>query len=495
MESRNVKKAYKWSAMTELSSKIITPLINMILARILTPEDFGILATVMMVISFAEVFVESGFSKILIQRKFDTRQQEEQYISVAFWTNLGISFVIWGVVIVFREAIADFVGNGDLGTSIAVTGLMIPLYAIIGILNCKIKKDLEFHRLFYVRISSALVPLVVTVPLALMGLSYWALIIGNICGAILRFVLLMKLSVFKPILYFSFRDLKSMLKNSIWTLLDGVAVWLTTWIDSFLISRHMSDYYLGLYKNSTTTVMSLFGIITASITPVLFSSLSKVQTDQKAFEKVFYSVQKCLLIFLIPMSVGVFLYREFATLVLFGDAWGEAAYIVGITALTFAMRNAFVSIYSDVFRAKGKFYWPLIMQCADILILIIFCLPALQNGFWEFVNVRALVRLDLVIPSLVLANIVCGLSLKNTLKDALPPIVAVILMSIGAIMMQAISDNIIWSIMSIGICVAIYFAVLFLFPYERNVLLGLFNGKRNKSSEENEKHSRESSKH
>lgn len=468
---RKTATAFKWSSITELLAKIITPLINMLLARILAPEAFGILATVIMVISFAEVFVESGFQKFLIQHNFDDDEQEAHFMSVAFWSNLAFSLVLWFILIIFCEDVAKIAGNEGLGIPIAIAGVTIPLYGIIGIQNCQLKKKLEFKGLFYVRIVSACVPLVVTLPLALLGLDYWSLIIGNIAGVVIRSILLVFIGKFLPRKYFSFSDLRFMLSFGIWTLLDGIATWATAWIDTLLISRYMSDYYLGLYKNSTTTITSLFTIITAALTPVLFSSLSKLQDDIDGFNRLFIKVQHLLCVFLIPLSVGLFCYRDFATLVMFGDKWAEAADIIGIMSLTTALRTIFVSFYSDLYRAKGKFYIPLILQLIDVLILVPVCIVSVKAGFWSLVYARAFAKLVLIVPDIIIAWYVCRLKPMESIKVFLPSVVASIAMAALAYGLNCIGTTIIWKIISILICALCYFFVLFLFKKERKLLL------------------------
>lgn len=463
--------AIKWSSITEILAKIISPIINMILARILAPEAFGILATVIMVISFAEVFVESGFQKFLIQHDFDNSIREKQFMSVAFWANLFFSCTVWLIIIIFSEPIASLAGSEGLGITISITGVTIPLYGIIGIQNCKLKKELEFKGLFYVRIAAAFVPLVITLPLAILGFDYWALIIGNIAGVVVQSVLLVFAGKFKPERYFSFDDLKYMLSFGTWTLLDGIATWSTAWVDTLLISRYMSDYYLGLYKNSTSTITALFTIITAALTPVLFSSLSKLQNDQAEFNKLFNRVQRMLCVFLIPLSVGLLCYKEFATDILFGSKWQEAANIIGVMSITTALRTIFVSFYSDLYRAKGKFYIPFYLQLLDIAILIPTCMLSVKAGFWSLVYARAFVKLDLIIPDLIMAWFVCKLSPMTTLKTITPTVISTAVM-IGLIqILQRLGEGMIWNVVSIGICILQYFAVLFLFRTEREEIL------------------------
>lgn len=471
MKSNEVKNktlsAAKWSSITEIASKIVSPIINMILARILAPEAFGILATVTMVISFAEVFVESGFQKFLIQHEFGSEIEEDQYTSVAFWTNFLFSIVIWLIIILLKNQIANIAGNRGLGNVIAIAGVMIPMFGVIGIQNSIIKKRLEFKKLFFVRVPSAIVPLIVTLPLALLGFDYWSLIIGNIIGVASRSFILVLIGGYKPKLYFNFIQLKHMLSFGVITLLDGLAIWATSWIDSLLIANFMNSYQLGLYKNSIATVTALFSIVSASITPVLYSSLSRLQNDDEVFVEVFYNTQKILCMFLLPIGFGVALYKDFITEFMFGKNWAEAGFIVGISAVTLSLRTIFVSFNSEAYRAKGKFYVPLILQIIDLLVLIPTCVISAQVGFETLVYARSIARLDLVVPGFILMNYFCKISVKNTIKNLYPSFISVTVMSIVAIVIGKLSSSILWTITSIFICIIVYFGTLCLFKKER----------------------------
>lgn len=469
--TRKSYKALKWSSITEFLAKIVTPLINMILARILAPDAFGVLATITMIISFAEIFVESGFQKFLIQHEFENKTREKQFFSVAFWSNLFFSLFIWLIIIAFQNQIADFAGSPELGIPIAITGVTIPVYGIIGVQNSELKKALNFKVLFYVRTISAFLPLVITVPLALLGFDFWSLIIGNIAGIFTQSLILYFLGGYKPSFYFSFSDLRYMIRFGVWTLLDGTATWITAWVDVLLISRYMSDYYLGIYKNTSTTVIALFAIITAALTPVLFSTLSKFQKDQKKFSDFFFKIQNVLCLILLPMSIGLYLYRDFGTLIMFGSKWSEAADILGIMSITLAIRLLTVSTYSDTYRAKGKFHIPLILQLIDIVIFIPTCIISIKSGFWTFVYARSLIQLDLLIPNIVFAYLLCGLSPKRALKNFFHPFVATVAMSVIAIQLRLISNTMVWNIISILICVIVYFLVISLFKYERETYI------------------------
>lgn len=88
---RKIASAAKWSSITEIIAKIMVPLMNMILARILAPEAFGVIATITMIISFAEMFTDAGFQKYLVQHEFKSEKNKHDNANVAFWTNFIIS--------------------------------------------------------------------------------------------------------------------------------------------------------------------------------------------------------------------------------------------------------------------------------------------------------------------------------------------------------------------------------------------------------------------
>ena len=87
--------ATKWSLITEFLAKLMTPITNLILARLLAPEAFGVVATITMIITFADIFTDAGFQKYLIQYNFKSEEEKTRSITVAFWTNLAISIIIW----------------------------------------------------------------------------------------------------------------------------------------------------------------------------------------------------------------------------------------------------------------------------------------------------------------------------------------------------------------------------------------------------------------
>ena len=112
LKNRKIGKALRWSTITEISAKLISPITNMVLARLLTPEAFGLVATVTMVVTFAEVFTDAGFHKYIVQHEFEDDEDLDKSTNVAFWTILF--FISFAVIFIFADS-TYLAGSAGIG--------------------------------------------------------------------------------------------------------------------------------------------------------------------------------------------------------------------------------------------------------------------------------------------------------------------------------------------------------------------------------------------
>ena len=112
--NNKVVNATKWSALAEGISKLVGPITSMVLARVLTPAAFGIVTTLTMIIAFVEIFTDAGFQRYIIQHEFKDAQDQDNFTNVAFWSNLTMSFLFWGVIVLFADPLASLVGKREV---------------------------------------------------------------------------------------------------------------------------------------------------------------------------------------------------------------------------------------------------------------------------------------------------------------------------------------------------------------------------------------------
>ncbi len=470
--NNKVKTATKWSAITEITAKLLTPVISIVLARLLTPEAFGVVTTLTMIITFAEIFTDAGFQKYLIQHQFTDDKDRDESTNVAFWSNLIMSLLIWGGIALFANPLVSLVGNPGLGHVLIIACISIPLAAFSSIQMAIYKRNLDFKTLFKVRVVGILVPLFVTIPLAFWLKSYWALVLGTISVNIANAVLLTWYSEWKPRLFYSWQKLKEMLSFTIWSLIEAISIWLTHYVDVFIVGTMLSQYYLGLYKTSSALVGQLMGLITLVTTPILFSALSRLQDNDHEFQRLFFRFQKIVSILILPLGVGIFLFSELITRIILGEQWLEASGFVGLWALTSGITIVLSHYSSELYRAKGKPKLSVLVQWLHLIVLWPTIIIAAKYGFEILYISRSLVRLELILVNLIVMWVAIGISPLKMFNNIYHCILCTLLM-VGIYYVLPTASSMWMQFVYIGICGLTYLVSICMFKTERNILLNL----------------------
>lgn len=464
-----VRDATIWSTITQIISKLISPITNIILARLLLPETFGVVAAVTIIISFSYIFIEEGFAKYLVQHEFINNYDKKRNADVAFWSSLGISLFLWMLILFFHHPIASLVGNSNLGHVIAIACVQLPINSIASIQLALFTRDFNFKDIFISRMIAAFIPFLVTIPLAYLGFKHWAIIIGSISGITLSTILLTIKSEWKPSFFFNIKILKEMLPFSMWSILEGIFVWLTSWIDIIIISNIFSDYHLGLYIVTNNMVNALMSIIMSATSPILFATLSRYQFKRRLFHTTLLKAQKIIAYFLLPLGVGLFLYRDTAIRVILGSNWSEASDILGICALAISFKTIFVDVNREAYKAIGMPIISLILEVLDLFILVPVCFISYKYGFSSLVFARSLSRFDLILPGIILISKIIKIKKRELIKNIALPVYCTALMTLTGIGLQLIYNKLWWQLISVGICAFIYSLLIFIFDRENLV--------------------------
>lgn len=462
--------AAKWSLITEILAKLITPVTNIILAHILAPTAFGILATIMMVISFAEMLADAGFQKFLVQYEFESEDEKQKNVSVAFISNIVLAIVLWLVIIIWRDELAILVGNEGLGFPLAIMGAMLPLGAFSSIQMAMYRRSFNFKFLLSIRMITIITPLFISIPMALVGFDYWSLIAGLLAAHLFTAIALCVRQEKLISIYFSSTVFRKMFSFSAWSLAEAFSIWLTAWVDTFIISHFLDAYYLGLYKMPTAIVTTVMAIATSSMAPVLFSALSRHQHNQVEFEKTFLTFQRYMALFLVPLGVGMFVYQDFIVEILLGPQWKLAGIVLGSWALSSSLVTAISYLISEAFRAKGMPNISFLAQMAHLFVLIPVIYVCVQYDFTTFVYARSIVRVQMIAVLLYLLAIYVGMNAWLVIRNIKSYIIASAVVGTGSYVLLHLHNSMIWTIFCICISLILYLVVLYLFPTERIIL-------------------------
>lgn len=472
--NKKVINATKWSALTEILSKLVTPITSMVMARLLTPEAYGVVATFSIIITLADIFSDAGFQKYLIQREFKDDEERDQHTNVAFWSNLVMSFTLWGLIAIFCHPLASLVGSPGLGIVLVVSCAGIPLTGFCSIQMALMKRDFDFKTLFWRRLVAILIPIFVTIPLAIWLRNYWALVLGNLAMHIANAVFLGFKSNWKPRRFYDFSMLKDMLSFCIWSLVDSLLVWATRYADIFFIGKMLNSYYLGLYRTSISMVGQIVTLITAVVLPVILPSLSRLQNDIPEMRRMLLRFQKITSIVLLPLGFGVFVFQDLITEIMLGSQWWEAAGFLGLWGLMEAITVVFARFCSPVYPAIGKPRVSVIVQLLHVIVLIPAIIISGRYGFKALYITRSLVRLEGVLVNMIAVYVMIKQSPWKMIVNILPEATSALIMTVVGYLLLWVNDGIALSFVWVAICVVVYFSTLyFLFPSDRDMVRNL----------------------
>lgn len=462
-----VANATKWSALAEIMAKIAAPIVNSVLARLLSPEMFGVVASMTIITSFADIFTDAGFQKYVIQHEYNSKESLNKDIDIAFTSNLLMSVIIYSLIFLFRDSLANLVHCPEASWALAVVALSVLCTSFSSINIAIFRRNLNFKPLFFVRMISSAIPLVVTVPLAFMIKNYWALVIGTVIQQLFVAVVTFIISEHKPKLRIDFSGFKSMLSFSIWNLLESISIWFTWQANVFIVAYLLDSYYLGLYRTSMVTINSYMAIITSAVTPVLFSTLSRYQNDSEGYRKTFLKFQKCISAFVVPMGVGIFVFRDLAVKILLGSQWMIIAGFLGLWALMSALTISFSNLACEVYRSKGKPKVSFVLQ----VIYIVFYIPTIyistSYGFEYLCICACLIRFLPIVLDLITLERLFNIRTITIFKNVAYQMFAAIVMGISCYALRMIFTSVIWDFVVILIGCTLYFGMLYVNPKNR----------------------------
>jgi len=373
----------KWSALMEIVSRTAQPIIFVILARLLTPADFGVMATAMIAISFSQMFWDAGLSKALIQ----TKGAPEEAAHVVFWTNVVLGLLIYLVLFLAAPTIALFFKSPASGPVLRVLGLQIIIASLTSVQQALFVRDLDFRGLFWIKLLTAFVPGLFSIPMALFGYGVWALVAGSLVGQMINLYLLWRKSHWRPQFRYNWVMARSLLSFGFWVMLESFGAWLIVWGDNLIVGRFLGVHDLGVYRTGWNLVTIIFGLVLNPFLPVLYPTFSRLQDDLPALKNTFHRVNRVVFALALPMGTGLLLVGPEVANVLFGEKWQGLGFVLGVLGLTYAM-SWLVSLNTEIYRAMGKPKINMILMYVHILYYLPCFYIAAQFGLETFTLTR-----------------------------------------------------------------------------------------------------------
>lgn len=428
LQSKTVN-SYKWSFLAELASSLVIPIVYIINAKLLKPEDFGLVTAATILISFSQIIWGAGFSKALIQKQ----ERIPESSNIVFWTNLGLGFTMFAILFLFAPLIAELFKDIRLQAVIKTLSFLILLGSFSSVQLTLLQKDFQFKKIFWIRILTVALPGLTSVPLAYFGFSYWALVYGSLIGQISQTMLLWLISAWRPKFYFDLILFKEFWKFGGFVMLSGLSAWFYSWADSMIVGIYFDSQHLGIYRTGNFFATMTFSLFFAPLIPVLYSAFSKISKDRERLKAKHAIVVKLLAIISLPIGFGLFAIQDHIATVFFNIQWEGIALIIGTLGLAHSI-SWIVGANGEVYRAIGRPDIETKVVSYTIIFYLIAYLVSIQYGMKCFIWTRFTLTCLAMFVSFYFAKKILQFPIMNWIKLTISPLIA-------SFIMYAIVDN------------------------------------------------------
>ena len=362
--NRKMARGILWMGALKVSVRGIGLVSIVILARLLVPADFGLIAMATSVLAFLELATAFSFDIPLIQNQ----KAERRHYDTAWTLNLIFHVALTVLLVALAGPAASFYQEERLVPVIYAlsAGFFATGFSNIGVVQ--FRKELDFRMDYWVMLSQKLIGFVITIPLALWLRSYWALVIGMVAGNVLGVAATYFLHPYRP--RFSLSCAGEMFNFSKWLILNNAVQFLRTRSPDFIIGRVSGTSALGLFSISYEISALPISEIVAPINRVVFSGYSKLSSNIPLLRQSYTDTLAVIAICALPFGFGISAVAVPLIELFFGQKWAGAAPLVGILGI-FGGLHALHSNSGSIYNAIGKPYLITLTGACNITVLVL----------------------------------------------------------------------------------------------------------------------------
>lgn len=376
--------ALMWRSLEAVCVQGMQFIIQLILARLLIPDDFGVVAILNIFINISNTFVHSGLSNALLYKK---NANQVDYCTV-FYVEVGISLLMYGILFVTAPYIALFYNNINLMMYLRVFALSIIFSAFGSIQTTSLRNKLEFKSSFFANFIGICVMGVVGILLALANFGVWSLIFSQLGYRLSTSILLSLFAKWKPSLKFSIKSFKELFSYS-WKLFVGWLIGtLYTDIFSLIIGKIYTETILGYYSKGRSIPGAVNQMVTQVITAVMFPALAKEQDNNiriKEQTRLMISVSSALIF---PVMAGIAAVAEPAVMVVLTEKWLGAVPVIQILSISMAINvvsNANMQSFNAVGRSDLFMYCEFVKRLITVILVYFLAKIGFVYMLWAIV--------------------------------------------------------------------------------------------------------------
>ncbi|MEK3954459.1 lipopolysaccharide biosynthesis protein [Psychrobacillus sp. FSL K6-1464] len=342
-------RAIVWSFTELMANYGIQFIIQIVLARLLVPEHFGVFGMILVFIAISNSIVDSGFTQALIR---DQQTTQEDY-STVFFFNLGISIILYGILFISSKGISVFFEEPQLIEIIRVLSIVIIINAFAIIQRVMLMKKIDFRTITKISVISSVISGTLTIIVAVLGFGVWSLVVNMIAVQLIQTLLLIIYNRWLPSFIFNYQSFKRFFSFGSKLLLSGLIDTFYNNLYFIIIGKSFSITQLGYYTNAVKVRDLASQSLASTVQRVTYPVLSSIHEDEKRIEQGFKKIIKISAFINFPLLTGLAAIGNPIFLILFGEKWMPS--VIYFQLLCFAgMLYPLHALNLNILQVKGR---------------------------------------------------------------------------------------------------------------------------------------------
>lgn len=363
---QQVVKGISWSFFDQITRQVLSVGITAVLARMLSPSDYGLVALAAIFTGFLSMFGDLSIGTALIQKKVI----EDWEISTSFWICIATGVALATILCAIAPFAADYYEQPILTYLIVISALNFLITPICSIHKTLLTKKLQFNRMGQLNILFASFSAITSLTLAVSGLGVWSLVLGDLVANVLIIPIVWKFEKWRPKFIFDRSCFKYLFTFSSYILSSNVLFYFARNFDNMIVGKYLGAGVLGIYSMAYKLMMKPLQQISWSVTLVLFPTFSAIQDDIARIRAAYLKVVQGIALLTFPMMLGLMIVSREFILVMVGSKWEGVIEPLQVLCLVGAIQSigtTFGSIFISLGRADLQFKTGLVSSIGDII--------------------------------------------------------------------------------------------------------------------------------
>ncbi len=352
VSARGLASPTRWMVAGRVVTQASRLVVSVILANLLGPEAFGVVAVAMTTIVLLEIAKNLGTGAAVIQRP----QVDRVLLDSVFYLNIAMGLLAAGIMVAAAPAIAAFFGSADATAVVRALAVVLAIGGVTQVHHALLRRAMRFDAVAAVEMVGALTTGVLSIVLAVLGAGVWSMVWGNVAGVVTGSVVAWVRSGWLPTRQFSLAPLREIAGFSLHTAGAALMTFALQNTDKILVGRWLGTTPLGVYTLAQRTVSYPLESISGVLMQVLFPAFARAQDDDETLRKGYTRAAGAIAFVTLPVMVGAAVVADPLVRALLGPEWRELIPLLWFMAPAGALA-ALLSAVNTLYSAKGRADW------------------------------------------------------------------------------------------------------------------------------------------